>query len=117
MNDKERRKELLAQYKEKSPEAGIYRITNKETGKYFLGSSSDLPGVYNRFEFGRKVGSYGTLPLKMSADLKKFGFEGFVIEVLETLEVKPGMTAGEIKNELKLLEKMWREEHPADDLY
>lgn len=40
MNDKARRKELLAQYKQTHPEAGVYRIINGENGKVLLGSAS-----------------------------------------------------------------------------
>jgi hypothetical protein len=117
MNDKNRRKELTAQYKEKAPEAGIYRIVNQETGKYYLWSSSDIPGVFNRFEFGRKTGTYGTLPLVMNKDLTALGYDKFSIEVLEMLKVKPDMTVQETKKELKVLMEMWRQEHGDGNEY
>ncbi len=39
MSDKARRKELMAQYKQTQPEAGVYRIINNKNNKVLLGST------------------------------------------------------------------------------
>jgi len=38
MTDKTQRKDLLAQYRPNPPDAGVYRITNQQTGKVLIGS-------------------------------------------------------------------------------
>ncbi len=44
MNDKARRKELVAQYKRIPPEAGVYCIINTWNNKALLGSALNLAG-------------------------------------------------------------------------
>jgi hypothetical protein len=117
MEKQQKRRDLIAQYKDMKRIAGVYRIINMETGIYYLGHSADIQGIMNKFEFGKKIGSYGTLPLIMTKDLKQYGFESFRVETLEILDVKPEMTEVEIKKELKLLESMWREANGIEKEY
>jgi hypothetical protein len=109
MSSKLERKELMAKYKEMKHDAGVYRIINNETGEYLLGSDSNIKSIYNKFEFGKTTSSYDVLPKKLSKGLKQYGYDSFSIEILDLLDIKPEATAAEIKEELKLLEEMWRE--------
>ncbi len=115
--EKDNRKELLAQYKEMKREAGIYRMVNNETGRYFLASTTDLQAIKNRFDFARKTGSHTAFSIKMGKDLAEYGPDSFSLETLEVLDMKPEMTPAQIKNDLKLLMEMWREAHKEDDIY
>lgn len=101
------RKEQIAQYKQNPPKAGVYWIVNQVTGKYMLGYTMDIKGMQNRFAFAQKYQSYGALPGKLWDDIAVYGGENFVLEVLETLEIKPEMTKNDINDELLLLEKIW----------
>ncbi len=111
------RKELLAQYKEIKYDAGVYRVINNQTGKYFLGNSSDMKSVYNKFDFAKKVNSYDVVNKKLANDMKQYGFDSFSIEVLDLLDTTPEMTTAEIRKDLKLLEAIWREKLGTDNEY
>ncbi|KPU44774.1 hypothetical protein OXPF_18600 [Oxobacter pfennigii] len=109
MDKKLSRKEMIAQYKEAKLDMGVYRIKNVKTGKYLLGSTTDIKNIYNKFEFGAQTSTPGVFPRKLAADITEYGFDNFSIEVLELLDVKPEMTKSEIDEELKLLEDIWRD--------
>lgn len=114
---RDNRKELKAQYKEIKHDAGIYRMVNTKTGRYYLASTMDLQAIRNRFDFAKKTGSHTAFTIKMGRDLEEFGVDSFGLETLEVLDMKPDMTPGQIKSELKILEALWRETHPDDDVY
>ena len=109
MDEKARRKELQAQYKQTHPEAGVYRIVNTQTGRYLLGSSPNLPSIRNRLEFGRSNNMQGVLDHRLRDDALQFGISAFSLEVLDILETTPEMTPAEIRSELSTLESLWRE--------
>lgn len=111
------RKELIAQYKQTVPKAGVYRILNKKNGKFFLSSSLRIDSVTNKFEFAKKVCSYEVFHQKISRELKKDGFDSFSVEILELLKITPEMTGAEIREELKILEELWREKLGTDEEY
>jgi len=114
---KDNRKELKAQYKEMKHDAGIYRMVNNPTGKYFLATTTDLQAIKNRFDFAQKTGSHTAFTLKMGQDLAEYGVAAFSLETLEVLDMKPDMTPDQIKKDLKALEALWRETHSGDDFY
>ncbi len=115
--NKDNKKELRAQYKEMKYEAGIYRVINQQTGRYYLASTTDIQAIRNRFDFAQKIGSHTAFSIKMGQDLAKYGVNSFSLEILEVLDMKPDMTPEKIKGELKLLVAMWREAHSEDDIY
>ena len=117
MESAQNRKELIAKYKELEHIAGVYRIINNETKSYYLGTSSDIQGVFNKLEFAKKIGSTNPLPQKMRKDISENGLDNFSVEILEVLEVKPGTDEMELKKELKLLKDMYREANGADMEY
>ncbi len=117
MDDKSRRKELLTNYKQTHPEAGVYRIVNTRTNKALLGSTPTLASVRNRLDFARSTKSVGALDHRLRADVAQFGIDAFAFEVLDVLPTKPEMTAGEIRAELATLEALWREKLDPALLY
>lgn len=117
MNNKLNRKELKAQYKQSKPDAGVYRIINNKTGKYFMDSCLDTKGECNKFEFVKKTNSYTFMHGKLSNAIREQGFDNFSFEVLELLDIKPEMTDDEIKEDLKTLEEIWRDKLGTDDEY
>lgn len=81
MND--RQKELRAAYKTMKKPMGVYLFQCIATGKAYLGATPDLRGVMNGTEFKLQSGFH---PCKnLLADWKRYGREGFRIEVLEEL--------------------------------
>jgi hypothetical protein len=116
-DDKARRRDLTAQYKQTHPEAGVYRIVNTQTGRAFLGSAPNLASVRNKLEFGRSTNSLGVLDHRMRADAQQYGLAAFELEVLESLQPEPEMTATQIREELTTLEALWREKYDPATLY
>jgi hypothetical protein len=117
MADQARRRELQAQYKQTPPEAGVYRIVNQQTQQALVSSSPNLPSVRSKLEFAQSTHTTGALDHRLWADMKKLGAEAFTFEVLELLEVKPEMTTTEIRDDLKIMEALWREKYDPALLY
>lgn len=109
MNDKARRKELLAQYKQTRPEAGVYRIINTRNNKALLGSTPSLANIRSKLEFAKSTGTTGVMDRRLSNDIREFGIDAFELEVLEVLETKPEMTPAQILADVATLEALWRE--------
>ncbi|MGQ7278241.1 GIY-YIG nuclease family protein [Brevibacillus thermoruber] len=102
----DRRAELKQLYKEMKTEAGVYRITNRQNGKVFIGSTMNLKTV-NGTRFQLKFGSHKNS--KLQQEWNEYGEDAFDIEVVERLEVKEDKYA-EAKDALKKLEEKWLEQ-------
>lgn len=108
----DKRKELRAQYKQRTVVGGVYRIVNTENGRYLLAADDDLRGSKNRFEFAAATGSC-VMP-QLQDDWKKYGSKIFAFEILEELEKKPEQTAQEFAGDLQALAELWSEKfNPA----
>jgi hypothetical protein len=117
LTDKARRKELTASYRQARPEAGVYLIRNNRTGRVLLGSTTNLASLRNKLEFARSTGSPGTLDLRLGRDIREFGLEAFSLEVVDVLEMRPGMTDADIASDLATLEGLWRDKLDPSLLY
>ena len=117
MVDKARRKALTEQFQQAAPDAGVYRIINQRTGKLLLGSTANLAGLRNRFEFARSTNSTAALDQRLRQDIATFGFDSFSLEVVDSLEVTPMMTPEQIASDLATLEALWREKADPSLLY
>ena len=117
MDDHARRWELRAQYAQTRPEPGVYRIVNARNGRALLGSTPNLGSVRSKLEFARTTRTAGVLDRRLSADLSQFGIDAFALEILEVLDVKPGMTPAQILEDLATLEALWRERQDPALLY
>ena len=115
--DKARRKALTEQFQQAAPEAGVYRIVNRSTGKALLGSTANLAGIGNRFEFARSTNSAATLDHRLRDDIASFGWDSFSLEVLDTIEITPVMTREQVAADVATLEALWREKADPSLLY
>jgi hypothetical protein len=115
--DKARRKALAEQFAQAPPEAGVYRIVNRRTGRALLGSTTNLGGLRNRFEFARSTGSGAALDHRLREDFAGLGVDAFSFEVLDTLEVTPAMTLEQVASDLATLEGLWRQKTDPSLLY
>ena len=99
--------EIKRNYKQTLTPMGVYQLRNKVNGKIFIGSSKNLPGRKNRYEMEF---SYGTLinNTELLQDLKQYGKENFIFEVLDNLEPKAD-PAYNYTEDLKTLEELWIE--------
>ena len=55
--DKARRKDLTASYKQQAPDAGVYRLVNRHTGRTLLASTMNLRGIQSKLDFARTTNS------------------------------------------------------------
>jgi hypothetical protein len=102
MNE-DRKKLLKEQYKEIKVDAGVYQIKNIQNQKIFISSTRNLKTLNGKL-FMLKNGSF--INHKLDQDLKLFGAEAFVIEVLEVLP-RPDQGYFDEKDALKKLEAKW----------
>lgn len=64
--------------------SGIYKITNKVTGKFYIGSSVNFKRRWYMHKFELKRGKHGNIHLQRAWD--KYGEESFVFEVIKEVE-------------------------------
>ena len=117
MADRSRRKALTEQFQQAPAEAGVYRIINRRSGRLLLGSTPNLGGLRNRFEFARSTNSAAALDPKLREAIRRDGFDSISFEVLDTIAVTPEMTQAEIMADLATLEALWRETVDPSLLY
>ncbi len=117
MPDRAGRKEQVDAYKRRHPQAGVYRIVNRISGRALVASAANLASVHSRLAFACSTGSTGALDYRLVPDVRRFGFEALALEVLDTLQPPPAATAAEIAAELATLEALWRERYDPATLY
>ncbi len=100
------RKAKIREYKETQRPMGVYRITNKENGKVFIGSSKDLTAILNRHRSELKIGSHRNKV--MQEEWRQYGPEAFEFEQLELLEPLDD-SFRDPSDDLLVLEEMWLE--------
>lgn len=103
---KKSRKDIVREYKERRPTAGVFMVKNTVNGRLLLGSTRNIDGPLNKHRFMLQIGSHRNR--RMQADWNSFGADAFVFEVLET--VAPSDAPGfDMDDELTLLEEIWIE--------
>ncbi len=117
MNDHERRREILKQYKQSWPEAGVYCIRNSHSGKTLLGSALNLASVRSKLAFAKSTGTVSALDHRLTDAVRRYGFGILSLEILEVLQPAPEMTQQEIRDDLATLEALWRERFDPSLLY
>lgn len=114
--NKDNRKELIRAYKEKSPDAGVYRFISTKSGKSLIDNTMDLKGIANKLAFGVKIGAGNMLPPEMAKEAKEHGIDTIQFEILEKVDIKPEMTKEDIKEENDVLLSLWLEREDIWDL-
>jgi len=100
------KKDLTRQYKENPRPMGVFQIRNLTNEKVFVGSTMNLGGIFNRFEFQLKMDGHPNK--KLQADWNDSGAENFAFEILE--ELPPRENPGyDYKQDLEVLEDLWLE--------
>ena len=62
---------------------GIYKITNKQTGKSYIGQSND---INRRFKEHQTAGSKSRIPVDIA--IQKYGKENFLYEIIEECNIE-----------------------------
>lgn len=83
-DNKENRKLLVREYKERKRQIGVFGIRNKVTNRVFIDKTLNLDVAYNRHRFTLNMGSHRNKELQ--ADWNQYGEENFSYEIIETIE-------------------------------
>ena len=85
---------------------GIYQIRNTANDKVLIGSSLNLPGLFNRDKLQLNTGSHPNKELQ--SEWKEFGSDSFAFEVLDELSATEG-PGRDYRADLAFLEELWLE--------
>lgn len=100
------KKELKAQYKELPIQSGVFKITNNENGKIYIGGFNNLKRL-NGLKFMLKTNTFTNKLLQK--EWNQFGADTFSIDTVEMLK-KPKEGYFDEKKELEKLEQKWIEQ-------
>ena len=104
---KERRKELIEQYKQMKPDMGIFWVRSRTDNKCYLETSHNLKGKINSTLFQLDLGSHPYKELQRA--WRDHGPDGFEVEILETLKYDKDETKQDYSEELDILRMVWEE--------
>ena len=93
-------------YKASRRPIGVYVIRNLVSSKVFVGSSMDLPAIFNRMRFQLAAGAHPNKELE--TDWRHLGAAKFEFEIAEELVPREDPNF-DYKSELEFLEDLWLE--------
>jgi hypothetical protein len=102
-----RKQVLKNSYKQQQFPMGIFQLKNLKNGKILIGSSVNLPAMWNRLQAQLKFGSH--LNPILQQEWREFGPENFRYDVLEALEPHSASPTFNYADDLALLEEIWLE--------
>ncbi len=105
--DKDRKRELIQQYKQTRPLMGILIIQSSISNKCCLQTAKNMNGAINGTRFRLDTGTY--VNKELQKEWKEFGSENFKIEVLEYLEYDKDESKTDYSEDLALLQSIWEE--------
>ncbi|MCX6561229.1 MAG: GIY-YIG nuclease family protein [Candidatus Aminicenantes bacterium] len=104
----DRRKELIRQYKDNPPPAGVFQIRNRVSGKIYVSSAPSVDGKLNSQRFMLQAG--GHVNKDLQRDFAAQQPEDFAFEVLEYLKPQdPAASLVVVRGALAEMEKCWLE--------
>ena len=111
--DKNRKREIVREYKERKAAPGIYAVRCKPTNEVWVGLTRDLESQQNGTFFMLRLGSHTNK--KMLAAWKSHGEENFAYEPLEEIDAED-LTPYLLNAALKEREQHWRKELGAGNV-
>lgn len=119
MKDQQRRKELVNEYMNTPRPMGVFQIRNKQSGKIYVTSSTNMPGAING-QKAKLASNYHVSP-ELQKDWKELGEDAFAFEILEELRPDP-QSPNDLeqqrvyKEKVAQMEKAWLEKlQPYDE--
>ena len=103
--DKQTRRDLLRDYKERKSVVGVYAMRCVPTGEVWTAGSRNLDAQQNSLWFGLRTGGHH-LNRPMQAAWAAHGEAGFSFEVLERIEDE-ALTPQGVLDHLKTRERHW----------
>lgn len=108
------RKEMIRQYKQTPRDMGVVGVRGLEDGSVVLMPSTDVQGAINKYDFAKKTDSVVALPSVFHDIVKRLGFDGCVLEVVQLIDPKPEATTQERMEELELLYEILMDKNKAE---
>ena len=102
--DRNKRKELLEQYKQVKTYMGVVKITNQANGKIYVEGYPNLKNKWMTIKAQLEMGRFANLQLQ--SDWKRLGGGAFSYEELERKEADE---VADVRWELKQMKKLWLE--------
>lgn len=99
-------KALKKEYQQGHTPMGVFQIRNMVNEKVFVGSSLNLPGIFNRHKLELKMGSHKNKALQ--AEWNEFGADKFAFEILDEL-TPVSDPQHDYREDLVHLEDLWLE--------
>lgn len=109
------KKAIIKEYKARKLHGGVYQIRNTINGKYVIDSALNLQSARNSFAFSIKNGSI--IYHAMRQDWREHGPQAFSFSVLEELLQGDEQTEAEFREELKILEQLYRDQYDPEQAY
>lgn len=104
---KNRRKQLVEQYKQMKPDMGIYVVRNMNNQRCWLDVTQDLKSRMNRTRFQLEAGMHPVSELQK--DWQELGADRFEFEILEVLKYDKDESKTDYSEELEMLKILWQE--------
>ena len=102
--DKQNRRDLIREFKESKPAAGVFAVRCVASGGVWVGGAPNVAAQQNRLWFALRSGGHPNA--EMQANWATHGAESFTFDVLEQVE-DPELTPAGLKDELKSRERHW----------
>lgn len=112
--DKNRKKELIEQYKLTKPQMGIFIICSKTDHKCYIQTTQDLRGVMNGALARLTAGMHPNRELQK--EWNDLGSGNFTMEILENLEYDKDESKTDYSEELSLLQMIWEEKLTKENM-
>lgn len=106
MDKMENRKEIIKNYKMTHTPMGVYKINAVKGNNFYIGSSLNLTGIFNRHKFELDTGMHSIKELQDAWN--KNGEKGISFDILDKLEPKEDPLY-KYEDDIKTLEDLWME--------
>ena len=113
--DKDKKREIISEYKQRKTKGGVYKVTNTANGKYMLKAEIDLQSFQNRFDFAMQMNT--CLHPKMQKDFSQYGSGVYTLEFLEEVEQKEEESNMGFRDRLKRMAEAWAEKFDKEKAY
>jgi hypothetical protein len=105
--DKQRRKELLALYRQMKHPMGIFIIKRNDENKCYIEATQDLKGTMNGTRFKLDAGNHPNQELQK--EWSELGDTRFTMEVLEPLDYDKDESKTDYTEDLQVLKELWED--------
>lgn len=112
--DRQRKKELLQQYKEMKPEMGVYMFKSIKTNTVYLGCDKNIKATINGDRFKLKLNSHRCK--KLQADWNENKEENFEVSIVEILPYDNDENKVDYSEDLKILREMCKDRFEKENV-